>query len=206
LLSIAVFASGRGSNFQALAETISKKNIDAKIVVVISNNSDAGALALAQAFHIPALHLSQKQFPSQDAFTKAILSALESHGADFIVLAGYMKKIDPAIIAQYRNRIINVHPALLPAFGGQGMYGRRVHEAVIAQRASVSGATVHVVDEEFDHGLIVLQESIPLESNDTPETLAEKVLHIEHRILPRAVELFAGNKITIDNGSVRVHD
>ena len=98
MLSIAVFASGRGSNFQALAEAISKKNIDAKIVVVISNNSDAGALALAQAFHIPALHLSQKQFPSKDAFTQAILSALESHRADFIVLAGYMKKIDPAII------------------------------------------------------------------------------------------------------------
>ena len=206
MLSIAVFASGRGSNFRALAEAISKKNVDAKIVVVISNNSDAGALALAQAFHIPALHLSQKQFPSKDAFTQAILSALESHGADFIVLAGYMKKIDPAIIRRYRNNIINIHPALLPAFGGQGMYGHYVHEAVIAQRAPVSGATVHIVDEEFDHGSIVLQESIPVDPGDTPETLAEKVLRIEHRILPRAVELFARKKITVDNGRVLVHD
>jgi len=139
LLSIAVFASGRGSNFRALAEAISKKNVNAKIVVVISNNSDAGALALAQAFHIPALHLSQKQFPSKDAFTQATLSALESHSADFIVLAGYMKKIDPAIIRRYRNNIINVHPALLPAFGGQGMYGHHVHEAVLESGAKFSG-------------------------------------------------------------------
>jgi len=206
LLSIAVFASGRGSNFQALAEAISKKNIEAKIVVVISNNSNAGALALAQAFHIPALHLSQKQFPSQEAFTNAVLSALESHGADFVVLAGYMKKIDPAIIRRYRNNIINVHPALLPAFGGQGMYGRHVHEAVIAERARVSGATVHIVDEEFDHGLILLQESIPVEESDTPDTLAEKVLRIEHRILPRAVELFARKKITVENGKVLIDE
>ena len=206
MLSIAVFASGRGSNFQALAEAISKKNIEAKIVVVISNNSNAGALALAQAFHIPALHLSQKQFPSQEAFTNAVLSALESHGADFVVLAGYMKKIDPAIIRRYRNNIINVHPALLPAFGGQGMYGRHVHEAVIAERARVSGATVHIVDEEFDHGLILLQESIPVEESDTPDTLAEKVLRIEHRILPRAVELFARKKITVENGKVLIDE
>jgi len=202
LLSIAVFASGRGSNFQALAEAISRKNIDARIVVVISNNSEAGAIALARSLQIPALHLSQKQFPSQEAFTSEVLASLDSHGADFIVLAGYMKKLDARIIRRFRNRIINVHPALLPAFGGQGMYGHHVHEAVVAQHARRSGATVHLVDEEFDHGPIVLQESIPVEENDTPESLAEKVLVIEHRILPRAVELFAGNKIRIDNGVV----
>ena len=173
---------------------------------MISNNSDAGALALARSFHIPALHLSQKQFPSKDAFTQATLSALESHRADFIVLAGYMKKIDPAVIRGYRNKIINVHPALLPAFGGQGMFGHHVHEAVIEQHAAVSGATVHIVDEEFDHGSIVLQESTPVDPNDTPETLAAKVLRIEHRLLPRAVELFARGKITVDNGTVQIHD
>lgn len=189
-----------------LADAIARKNVDAKIVVVISNNSDAGALALARSLHIPALHLSQKQFPSQDAFTNAVLANLDSHAADFIVLAGYMKKIDPRIIRRYRNKIINVHPALLPAFGGHGMYGHHVHEAVIAQHATRSGATVHIVDEEFDHGPIVLQESIPVEETDTPESLAEKVLKIEHRILPRAVELFAGEKIRIDNGIVSLHD
>lgn len=203
MLKIAVFASGRGSNFQALAEAISKENIDARIVVVISNNSNAGALALARSLHIPVLHLSQIQFPSQDAFTQSVLSTLESHGVDLIVLAGYMKKIDPAIIRRYRNRIINVHPALLPLFGGQGMYGHFVHEAVIAQRAVRSGATVHIVDEEFDHGPIILQESIPVDSNDTPDSLAEKVLRIEHRILPKAVEMFANRTIAIGNGNAR---
>jgi len=206
LLSIAVFASGRGSNFQALAETLSRKKVDAKIVVLISNNSDAGALALARSLQIPALHLSQKQFPSPDAFTDEVLKKLDSHGVDFIVLAGYMKKLDPRIIRRFRNKIINVHPALLPDFGGQGMYGHRVHEAVIAQRARYSGATVHIVDEEFDHGPIVLQESVPVDNDDTPESLAEKVLTVEHRILPRAVELFAGNKIRIDNGIVSLHE
>jgi len=206
LLSIAVFASGRGSNFQALAHAITTKKIDAQVVVVISNNSDAGALVAARSLHIPALHLSQKQFPSQDDLTSAILSALESHGANFIVLAGYMKKIDPSIIRQYRNRIINVHPALLPAFGGQGMFGHYVHEAVIAKRAARSGATVHIVDEEFDRGPIVLQESIVVDPSDTPETLASKVLKIEHRLLPQAVELFAQNRVSVDNGKVLLRD
>jgi folate-dependent phosphoribosylglycinamide formyltransferase PurN len=107
---------------------------------------------------------------------------------------------------RYRNRIINVHPALLPAFGGHGMYGHHVHEAVIAQHATRSGATVHVVDEDFDHGPIVLQESILVEEGDTPESLAEKVLEIEHRILPRAVQLFAGEKIHINNGVVSLNE
>ncbi len=206
MLNIAVFASGRGTNFQALAEAIAKKNIQASIVLVISNNSDAGAMALARSMHIPALHLSQKQFPSPDGFTDAILSALESKGANFIVLAGYMKRIDPSIIRKFRNRVINVHPALLPAFGGQGMYGHFVHEAVIAQGVKRSGATVHIVDEEYDRGPIVLQESVPVDRDDTPETLANKVLNIEHFILPRAVELFAAGKITVSNGKVTVHE
>ena len=206
MLSIAVFASGRGSNFHALADALARKKVNARIVVLISNNSDAGAIALARSLQIPALHLSQKQFPSQDAFTNEVLASLDSHGADFIVLAGYMKKLDPRIIRRFRNRIINVHPALLPDFGGQGMYGHHVHEAVIAQHAKRSGATVHVVDEEFDHGPIVIQESIPVEENDSSESLAGKVLAIEHRILPRALELFAGNKIRIDNGIVSIHD
>ena len=206
MLSIAVFASGRGSNFHALADALSRKKVNARIVVLISNNSDAGAIALARSLQIPALHLSQKQFPSQDAFTNEVLASLDSYGADFIVLAGFMKKLDPRIIRRFRNKIINVHPALLPAFGGQGMYGHHVHEAVIAQHVKRSGATVHIVDEEFDRGPIVLQESIPVEDDDSPDSLAEKILAIEHRILPRAVELFAGNKIRVSNGIVSIHD
>ncbi|HTX19596.1 MAG TPA: phosphoribosylglycinamide formyltransferase [Bacteroidota bacterium] len=205
MLSIAVFASGRGSNFQALAEAVARRNIDARIVLLICNNSDAGAFSVARSFQIPALHLSQKQFPTQDHFAESILANLDSHGVDFIVLAGYMKKLDPRIIRRYRNRILNVHPALLPAFGGAGMYGHHVHEAVIAHHAPVSGATVHIVDEEFDNGPIVLQESIPVDATDTPESLAAKVLTIEHRLLPRAVELFAANKVHVENGVVAFH-
>ena len=206
MLSIAVFASGRGSNFEALAKAISAGNVNAKIAVVISNNSGAGVLTLAEAMRIPALHLSQKQFPSQDIFTDAVLANLESFGVNFIVLAGYMKMLDPRVIRRYPNRIINIHPALLPEFGGQGMYGHHVHEAVIARHAKRSGATVHVVDEAFDHGPIVLQESIPVEPGDTPESLAAKVLTIEHRLLPRAVGLFAENKIRIERGVVTLLD
>lgn len=204
LLRIAVFASGRGSNFHALAEAISRKKLNAKIVVLISNNSEAGAVALARSLQIPALHLSQKQYPSHAAFTETVLSTLESYGVDLVVLAGYLKKIDSAVIKRYRNKIINIHPALLPDFGGEGMYGCHVHEAVIAQGVKRTGATVHIVDEEFDHGPIVLQESIPVESDDTPDTLAEKVLRIEHSILPRAVELFAEGKITVSGGKVSI--
>lgn len=204
-LNIAVFASGRGSNFQSLYHAIKNDSGKVRIVVVISNNSDSGALAAARSFHLPAIHLSQKQFSSHAEFVEAVLQTLESFQVNLIVLAGYMKKIDAKIIDRFRNRIINIHPALLPAFGGQGMYGMHVHEAVIASGAKVSGATVHLVDEEFDHGKIILQKSVPVKPDDTPETLAERVLKVEHELLPRVVHLFADNKIEILNGEVRIH-
>ncbi|MDE3056805.1 MAG: phosphoribosylglycinamide formyltransferase [Bacteroidota bacterium] len=203
-LKIAVFASGRGSNFQSLYNALREDAEKARIVVVISNNSDAGALAVARSLHLPAIHLSQKQYSSHAEFVEAVLQTLESFQVNLIVLAGYMKKIDAAIIGKYRNRIINIHPALLPAFGGQGMYGIHVHEAVIASGARASGATVHIVDEEFDHGKIILQETVPVEPNDTPEILAERVLKAEHKLLPRVVRLFAENKIEIINGEVHI--
>jgi phosphoribosylglycinamide formyltransferase-1 len=203
-LNIAVFASGRGSNFQALYHAIKNDAEKVRIVAVISNNSDAGALAAARSFHIPAIHLSQKQYSSNAEFVEAVLRTLESFQVNLIVLAGYMKKIAPEVISKYRNRIINIHPALLPAFGGQGMYGIHVHEAVIASGAKVSGATVHIVDEEFDRGKIILQESVPVEPSDMPETLAERVLKVEHTLLPRAVRLFADNKVEILNNEVHI--
>ncbi len=188
----------------ALYNAIKDEADKARIAVVISNNSDAGALAVARSFHVPAIHLSQKQYLSNSEFVEALLRTLESFQVTLIVLAGYMKKIDPRIIGRYKNRIINIHPALLPAFGGQGMYGHHVHEAVIASGAKISGATVHIVDEEFDHGKIILQESVPVEPDDTPGTLAERVLKVEHTVLPRAVRLFAENKIEIRNGEVHI--
>ena len=204
-LNIVVFASGRGSNFKAILEAIEDGKVhNARIVLVISNNADAGALATAREHNIPALHLSRKQFESDASFNLAILKTLRNHRANFIVLAGYMKKIDSVIIREFRNRILNVHPALLPAFGGNGMYGMFVHQAVIASKAKVSGATVHIVDEEYDHGPIVLQRRLEVAKDETPDTLAEKVLQVEHEIYPEAIRLFAEGRVKIEDQHVAI--
>lgn len=204
-LNIAVFASGRGTNFRAILNAVHAGEIPhANIALVISNNSDAGALNIAYENNIPALHISQQQFPSEGEFVNKILTVLESYEVNFIVLAGYMKKLSSLIIKRFPNRIINIHPALLPKYGGQGMYGRRVHEAVLANRDTVSGATVHIVDEDYDHGPIVLQETVPVAPDDTPETLAEKVLEIEHRIYPEALRLFAEGKVVVEGQRVKI--
>lgn len=204
-LKIAVFASGRGSNFLAILEAIERGSIpNAAIVAVISNNADAGALATAKEHRIPALHLSSKQFGTLEEFRAALLSALEEHGTTFIVLAGYMKKLDAGIVRRYKNRIVNIHPALLPAFGGVGMYGMHVHEAVVASGARESGATVHLVDEEYDRGPIVLQERVTVAADDTPATLAAKVLAVEHALYPRAIRLFAEGRVSITGRQVTI--
>jgi len=204
-LKIAVFASGKGSNFKAILEAIRAGTIpNASIAAVISNNSDAGALALARENGLPAVHISQKQFSSTDEFTIALLAVLREVRANFIVLAGYMKKIDPRVVQTFRNRIINIHPALLPAFGGAGMYGKYVHEAVIRSHATVSGATVHLVDEEYDRGAVVLQRSVPVDPSDTPESLGAKVLVVEHELYPEAVRLFAQGRVVVDGQHVTI--
>ncbi len=192
MLNIAVLGSGRGSNFQAILGAIQQGRIPGgKICLVISNNSGAGILEIARNNSLPAVHLSQRQFPTEDEFVDALLSLLSAHGVNFIALAGYMKRIHPRVVDAYRRRIINIHPALLPRHGGPGMYGHHVHEAVIAAGERLSGATVHFVDEEYDHGSIVLQKSVSVAPDDTPETLAAKVLEIEHEIYPEAIRRLA---------------
>jgi phosphoribosylglycinamide formyltransferase-1 len=198
MLNIGVFGSGRGSNFQAIVDAIARGDLpNATIAVVVSNNSPAGMLSIARANSLPAIHLSMNQFAGEEEFVRAQLEALRAHGVNCIVLAGYMKKLHPRIIAAYRNSILNIHPALLPAFGGQGMFGMRVHEAVISSGSPVSGATVHLVDEEYDHGSILLQKSVPVDRGETPESLAAKVLRIEHELYPEALRLIAEGKIPI---------
>ena len=193
MFQLAVLGSGRGSNFQAILHAIDEGRLPStRVCLVISNNSDAGILALARSAGIPALHVSQKQFPTEEAFTDAMLLALQRHGANLIVLAGYMKRVPPRIVREYRGRILNIHPALLPKFGGQGMYGHHVHEAVIAARERMSGATVHVVDEEYDRGPIVLQRTVEVSPDDTAETLSAKVLQVEHALYPDAIRQYAG--------------
>ena len=202
-LNIAVFASGKGSNFKSILESIKLGKIrNAHIVIVVSNNPDAGALEVARENNIPILHINRRQFASDDDFNAALMSAMQKDRVNFIVLAGYMKKIDPNIIKAFKNRIVNIHPALLPKFGGKGMYGIHVHEAVIASKEKFSGASVHIVDEEYDHGPIVLQKTVQVEPDDTPETLATKVLQIEHDIYPEAIRLFAEGRVRVDGQKV----
>ena len=197
MLNIAVFGSGAGSNFRAILTAIQQGDIpDARISLVLSNNSGAGILGIARANTLPAIHLSQKQFPDERSFAGTILSTLSEYGVNFIALAGYMKQVPGAVVAAYRNRIVNIHPALLPRFGGPGMYGTHVHEAVIASGEKVSGATVHYVDEEYDHGPIVLQLTVPVLPGDTPESLAARVLAAEHEVYPSAIRRIAEEERT----------
>jgi len=200
-MNIAVFASGRGSNFQAILNAIQGGRLPASISLVVSNNSSAGALEIARAHGIPAVHRSLRQFPSQEAFDDELLALLDRHRVDLIALAGYMKQLSPRFVDAYRNRIVNVHPALLPAFGGPGMYGTHVHEAVIRSGAKVSGVTVHLVDEQYDHGMILAQETVRVDPNDTVETLSAKVLLLEHELYPRVLAAFAERRVRIEGHS-----
>jgi phosphoribosylglycinamide formyltransferase-1 len=167
------------------------------IVVVISNNSASGALARARAAGIATVHVSGVTHPDPGELDRATAAELQRHGADLVVLAGYMKKLGPRTLGAFDGRILNVHPALLPRFGGAGMYGARVHEAVLAAGESVTGATVHLVDGEYDHGAILAQRDVAVLPDDTVTTLAARVLETEHELL---VTVIAG----VANGTVQV--
>ena len=201
-MNIAVFASGRGSNFQAILKAIDDGRLPARVSLLLSNNSNAGALDLARSRNIPAIHLNQKQCSSEGQYEERLLELLTRYDVDLIALAGYMKRIPATVIDRFRNRILNIHPALLPAFGGAGMYGIHVHEAVLASGARTTGATVHLVDEEYDRGPIVMQQTVEVMNNDTPETLAARVLLIEHEIYPKAIAAFANKKVHIEGSKV----
>jgi len=179
-MRVAVCISGRGSNLRALLEALGP-DAPAQVVLVLSNSAKAGGLELARSHGIPAIVLADFRSGSE------MLGWLEQNRVDLVVLAGYLKMIPPEVVARYRGRIINIHPALLPAFGGPGMYGGRVHQAVLDAGAAESGATVHLVDEEYDRGEILAQERVPVLSGDTADSLARRVLEVEHRLLPAVV-------------------
>lgn len=202
MLHLAVFASGRGSNLHAIHQAIREGKLDAQVVVVISNRAASGALDFAMEHGIHALSLSTIPAETQDAWLQEQLAGI---GADFIALAGYMKLLPAGVVSAFRNRITNIHPALLPSFGGTGMFGRHVHEAVLASGAKVSGATVHLVDEEYDRGPIVMQRCVSVADDDSAESLAARVLEIEHRIYPEALQLFADGRVIVrgDRTSIR---
>jgi formyltetrahydrofolate-dependent phosphoribosylglycinamide formyltransferase len=179
-MHVAVAVSGRGSNLEALLRALGPE-APARVVLVLSSRPDAPALERAAAREIPSVTLRD---PSD---SQEWLGALERHAVDLVVLAGYLRLVPSDVIARFRGRIINIHPALLPSFGGKGMYGRRVHEAVLASGARESGATVHLVDEVYDRGAILGQARVPVFPGDDPERLAARVLEVEHRLLPAAV-------------------
>ena len=197
-MNLAVFASGRGSNARAILRAIEEGRLSAHAVLVLSNRSDAGVLEIARSHGIDAVHCSEKMFDTEETFASRILSLLGERDVGLIALAGYLKRVPRAVVARYRHRIANIHPALLPAFGGAGMYGHHVHDAVIASGAKVSGATVHLVDEEYDRGPILLQRVVTVTQEDTPETLAEKVLEIEHEIFPIALGAMAEGRVVAE--------
>jgi phosphoribosylglycinamide formyltransferase-1 len=196
-LNLVVLASGGGTNLQAIIDNIEAGKLNAQIKAVISNNSKAGALERARNHNTPAIHLSHKQFATPEEFDEKLLSILKENETDFLVLAGYMKMLSPTVVRTYKNRILNIHPALLPSFGGSGMYGIHVHEAVIKAGVKVTGVTVHIVDEIYDHGAIVMQKTVPVLDDDTPESLAERVLKVEHQTYSEALQLFAEGKVEI---------
>lgn len=201
---IAVLCSGGGTNLQALIDAVERGAIDGKIVLVISNASKAYALERARQHGIPAVFVSKKQAGSDEAFNDAILEKLQEAGAQLVVLAGYLPIVGAQIVRAYEHRIINIHPALIPAFCGPGMYGHHVHEAVLRYGAKISGATTHFVDEQVDHGGVIMQRSVPVLEDDTPETLAARVLMVEHEILPESVRLFCDGKLGVDGRRVHV--
>lgn len=189
MIAIAVFASGRGSNFRALHEALHDlPDPPAQIALCISNNPNPGAFDYARAQEIPVRRLSPTMFPDDpDEYARRLDALLSEYGIDLIVLAGYMRKLPPSIVARFRGRILNVHPALLPRFGGPGMYGLNVHRAVLEANSETTGATVHLVDEEYDTGAIIAAQTIAVDPAETPEALAERVLAVEHTLLPHVV-------------------
>ncbi|HKZ22432.1 MAG TPA: phosphoribosylglycinamide formyltransferase [candidate division Zixibacteria bacterium] len=204
--NLAVLASGSGTNLQAIIDAIKKKKLPAKIKIVISNNNDAYALKRARKNKIKTLHLSHKQFVSPRVFDQKLISILKKEKIDLIALAGYMKRLSPSVVRKFKNKIINIHPALLPRFGGKGMYGIHVHEAVLKSKAKTSGVSVHLVDEKYDRGAIVFQKEISVRDNDTAESLQKRVLKIEHQVYPYVIGLFVRNKILIKGRKVYIRN
>lgn len=186
---IAVFASGSGTNLQALIDHFVGRDV-AEIGLVISDREDADALERARSAGIPAHHIPVSSRPIA-AVTADMVDALGAARTDIVALAGYLRLIPPDVIRRYSHRVLNIHPALLPAFGGKGMFGRRVHEAVLESGSRVTGPTVHFVNERYDEGRIIAQWPVPVLENDSPESLAERVLRAEHVLYPAAVEWLA---------------
>ena len=197
-LKIGFFSSHGGSNMQAIIDACKDGRINGEPSVVISNNPDSMALIRAKSEGIPHFYRSQKTHPDFEELDDEILNILKLHSVNIIVLAGYMKKIGAKVLEEYKGRILNIHPALLPKYGGRGMYGSKVHEAVIANKENITGVTVHIIDEVYDNGPIVNQCEIPVYDYDTVDTLADRVLKKEHEIFVDTLQKISERKIKLE--------
>lgn len=206
MLRIGVLVSGGGTNLQAIIDKVKSGEVsNTEIAFVISNNENAYALKRAQAAGIAAECVSPKKYPSRAQFEEALLDTIDAYQVDLIVLAGYLVIIPELMIKKYRNRIINIHPSLIPSFCGTGCYGLKVHEKALARGVKVSGATVHFVDEGTDTGPIILQKAVEVMEGDTPETLQRRIMEqAEWVILPKAIDLIANGRVTVSDGIAHV--
>lgn len=196
---LAIFLSGRGSGFQAIYRATQDGSLDAQIVYVISSNDKAGGMQLSISYGFETSVFSTREIDARSNDAIALLARLRKRNVDYIVLAGYMNLLPHEIVAAYQGRIVNIHPALLPKYGGKGMYGMRVHRAVIQNGDAESGATVHLVDERYDNGRILEQVRVPVHPDDSPETLAARVLIEEHRLYPRVLQKLITGQYEVTN-------
>jgi len=189
MAKIGVLVSGRGSNLQAIIDSCESGYIpNSKVVVVISNRENAYALERAKKHNIPGIFLNPKEYKNLEDYSQKLICIMEQYNVELICLAGFLLKLSENFIHRFKGKILNIHPALLPKFGGKNMYGHYVHEAVIKSGEKESGCTVHFVDEIYDHGEIIMQKKVPVFKTDTPETLAERILQQEHKIYPQAIK------------------
>jgi phosphoribosylglycinamide formyltransferase 1 len=200
LLPLGVLISGNGSNLQAIIDAITRQELTARIPVVISNRADAYGLTRAQHHGIPTVIINHKEFSSREAFETALIQSLHAHQVELVVLAGFMRVLTPFFVRAFPQRIINIHPALLPAFPGTHAQRQALQHGV-----RIAGATVHFVDEEMDHGPIIAQAAVPVYPDDTEETLSARILAQEHRLYPWAIQLLAEGRVAIRGRSVLVH-
>ena len=207
MLNIAVFISGGGTNLQVIIDAVKENKINGKIKLVFSNRKNAYGLVRAQNESIDTFYLNRKKFFCNEEYDERILEELERKNIDLIVLAGYLNILSSKFVSKYSNRIINIHPSLIPSFCGDGFYGENVHKAVIKSGVKFTGATTHFVDEKVDTGAIILQDVVPVLINDDFETVAKRVLEIEHEILVKTVKAFCDNKIVFkDNRAFIVEE
>jgi phosphoribosylglycinamide formyltransferase-1 len=201
-LRVAVLLSGNGSSLENLLEHIDSGDVHAEVVVVVSSKQNAFGLTRARRRGLPAVVVPRKQHPNSKDFNDRLHAALAPYDVELVALLGFLSLFE--LRGKYDGRVINVHPALIPAFCGQGFYGRRVHEAVLAAGVKLTGATVHITDDQYDKGPIVLQETVPVLEDDVVETLAERVQEVERRLVPRAVQLFADGRVRIEGHRTRI--